>query len=250
MEPIPIDPDLDDSARQAIWNAIVKLAEKIEEKFSLHAYLTKDQSRKITSLQEPERCDETWKLIEILSVLTVLSDAEYIVSREVYNLRGRLTSPVHFTEKGEDSFLWTQTRMKESLSGFAGVPDIIVTGTHAPPSRSNALYIIECKCVRQLSSRHIRAEFAKGYDLRITSYFIWSYYDPSHAVIEGAELLGVKVRPVGLGSLAERSEMMNPDRLIEHFATEIRDARDEGEFERVLQRTGSEAANKRALRLR
>lgn len=242
------DPNKDSEAKQALWKAIVRQAEHLRRKWGMSAFLSKDHSEQVTGGTSLPTCD-IWKLVEILSVFTVLRDADEVLSTEVYNLRGRITRPVHYIKQGEPYFLWTQVRMNESLSGFTGIPDIIITTTDEPPSRGNAIDIIESKSGRRITGPMIRAEFAKGFDLKVTSYFIWSFYDPPQKVVDGARLLGIHVSPLGFGSVT-RKTALDPDQLIIRFANELLNARNVGSFERVLRQTGSDASDKRQRRLR
>lgn len=242
------DPNMDREAKHALWKAIVRKAEQLRRNWGVSAFLSKDRSEPIADGASLPSCD-IWKLVEILSVYTVLSNADEVMTTEVYNVRGRLAKPVFYRKDGEPYYLWTQVRMKESLSGFTGIPDIVITMTDEPPSRGNAIDIIESKSGRRITGPLIRAEFAKGFDLKVTSYFIWSFYDPPQGVIDGARQLGIEVTPLGFAS-AERHTVLDPEQLINRFAERLLNARNAGNFARMLQQTGSEASGKRQQRLR
>lgn len=240
------DPNEDFEAKQTLWEAILRIAEQMHAKWRLEAFLSTDRSEPIAR-GVPMPPDDLWKLAEILSVFVLLRDAETVQTTRVHNLRARINAPICFIKGGEPFYLWTQERMTESLSGLTGIPDITITTTVEPPSRGNATDIIEVKSGR-INGRLIRQEFAKGFDLRIRSYCIWSYVEPSAALIEGARLLGIKFAPLGFGS-SERHLVLDPDALIARFADQLLNARDSATFEEVLERTGNETGSKRQHRL-
>lgn len=242
------NPDQDQEVKRALWQAICRLADQFRSQWGMAAYLSNDHSEPVSSTATTPNCS-VWKLVEILSVFTVLRDADIVRTAEVFNLRGRITTPIFYLQGGEPYYLWTQRRMKESLSGFTGIPDIIITTTDETPSRANALDIIEAKSGRRITGALIRSEFAKAYDLKVTSYFIWSFYDPSPSVIQGAKLLGIEVAPLGFGS-SQREKLLEPEALLSRFAEQLRSARQSGTFERVLRQTGNDATSKRQQRLR
>lgn len=236
--------DSDTAAKDALWKAIQLLARELKAKWDLDTYLHGKGSRPLAfPVATPDH--ELWKLVEILSVLTLLKDAEMVRAAPVYNLLERIPEPVEFKWKGEPCFLWTQRAMTESRSGFAGIPDITITSNANIPSPANALDIIEIKS-GQISSALIRKEFAKGYDLKVKSYCIWSYVQPTAKQINGARLLGIDLEPLGFDAPAHmRQTRLDPQALIAEFSRVLTDRRDYGRFEVVLAQSASESNEKR-----
>lgn len=240
------DPNEDEEAKVALWKAICHLADKARSKWGLNTYLSSDQSEPISKAGRRPN-DEIWKLVEVLCVFVLLNDAERVHAASVYNLRKKISAPIQFTKLGEPFYLWTQTRMAESLSGFTGTPDIAITTTNAPPSRANATDVIEVKSGK-ITSRLIRQEFAKGFDLKLRSYSIWSLRKPTPGLIEGARLLGIDLEPIDFRS-PMRAVLLNPDMLVTRFADRLVFGRNDANFERVLEQTGQETVSKRQQRL-
>lgn len=240
------DPDNDLAAKRALWGAIHQIADDMGSKWGLEAFLSHDCSRPINSVV-PMPTLTIWKLAESLSVFIVLRDADEVRTDRVFNLRGRIPNPINYIKRGEPFYLWTQKRMVESLSGFTGAPDIAITMTSNPPSRANAVDVIEVKSGKP-NSRLIRQEFAKGFDLKVRSYCIWSYIEPAQEVVEGARLLGIELAPLGFSS-ADRDTALNPGGLISIFEDHLTTGRNSANFERVLQQNGIDSLNKRQQRL-
>lgn len=236
--------DGDTAAKDTLWQAIQLLAHKLKADWNLDTYLQGKGSRRLDApMVRPD--ERLWKLVEILTVLTVLRDAERVNSSAVYNLIGRIPEPVEFIRNGDSCYLWTQRAMGQSRSGFAGVPDITITSTAEVPSRANALDIIEVKS-GAISSRLIRQEFAKGFDLKVKSYCIWSYRQPTGEQIEGAHSLGIDLEPLGFDAPDDvRKTRLDPQGLIAQFSRVLTEGRDFGRFEIMLAQSASESNDKR-----
>jgi hypothetical protein len=243
-EVLSVKADEDTSAKEALWQAIQLLAQELKAAWNLDTYLQGKGTRPLTILM-PRPDEHLWKLVEILSVLTVLKDADQVLSSSVHNLLGRIPEPVAFIKRAEPCYLWTQRAMGQSRSGFAGVPDITVTSTADVPSRANALDVIEVKS-GPISSRLIRQEFAKGYDLKIKSYCIWSYQQPTKAQIDGARVLGIDLEPLGFDAPEDvRQKRLDPRGLIAQFSNVLTERRDFSRFEIMLTQSASESNDKR-----
>ena len=74
---------------------------------------------------------------------------------------------------------------------------MIVTSDLTEPTAETIVRIIECKARKSIGAQVIRAEFGKAYDLKVTSYLIWSFFTPSERAIRGAKALGLDLEPLG-----------------------------------------------------
>lgn len=240
--------DEDLEAKDALWSAIQLLAGEMQKKWQLKAYLDSEAGGLINaSIRRPSTAP-LWKLVEILSVFVILKNADHVHATNVFNLLGAIPTPINYTSRGENSFLWTQRRMSKSLSGFAGIPDITITNSNYTPTRSNVTDIIEVKSGK-ISSRLIRQEFAKGYDLKVTSYTILSYHRPTKEQMEGAKLLGIELEPLEFDAQAAiRRERLRPNELISRLSAVLMQHRDRGLFGLMLRQTAGMAEDKQLRR--
>jgi hypothetical protein len=173
----------------------------------------------------------------------VLDEAESVGARLVFGLRGTVPRPVPFVRGGQRRFLWIQYTMRGRQSGFPWRPDIVITDDGHTPSADNVLEIVECKHRRRLDSATIRSEFAKGFDLGAPAYLIWSYFEVSQRVYDGADGLGLRLRTIGLAG-PERARLRNPDELANRIAAGMRETRETMPLAAALVRGASTAADK------
>lgn len=240
--------DQDKIAKDALWQAITILVSENQEEKGLSVHLGHAGSARITtSTPRPESA--FWKLVEVLSLLVVLKKADEVRSRNVYNILGKIPKPVEYRIANDPFFLWNQRSMAHSLSGFSGIPDLTITTTDAAPNRSNVLEIIEVKSGK-LSSRLIRQEFAKGFDLNVDTYVIWSYQQPTINQINGAQLLGIDLEPLGFDvASGDRATRLNPRNLIDHFSVVLDSRRKFQRFGNMLTESANVVRDKRLRRL-
>ncbi len=184
----------------------------------------------------------TWKLVEILSALAVLTKAQSVETRNIVNMIGK-TGPIKYVKDGYPIYLWTQPIMTGDESGLQGRPDIVITRTSDAPSHTNAIQIIESKCKKTLGTKDIRAEFAKGFDLRVRSYFIWSLFSPSERLINGANKLGIDLTAIGFDTPA-RTNLLIPENLLLFVSEKIEASKTSGNFAHLLETTADEVSKK------
>jgi hypothetical protein len=125
--------------------------------------------------------------------------------------------------------------MRGESSTLGGIPDLVVTLSNDLPHPDNTVRVIEAKCVRILDAQTIRAEFGKAHDLRVATYFIWSFYSPSERMISGARGLGLDLMPLGFDSNYRSNLIASPELLISHVSNALAEARRAGRFAHALQ---------------
>ena len=125
-----------------------------------------------------------------------------------------------------------------------GKPDLVVTLSNDLPEPQNTVRVIEAKCVRSLDTQTIRAEFGKAHDLRVATYFIWSFYSPSARLVAGARGLGLDLVALGFDTARRRDLITNTEALISHVSNALREARRAGRFAQALQDASREASVK------
>lgn len=236
------DPSIDDEdGRDALVETILKLAVKVRNRHDVRLFLGDGTE----PLDHPAslRGHPLWLLAEFLCVLIVLDEAQSVGTREVYRLSGRVPLAVPFVRDTQRRFLWIQHSMRGRQSGFLWRPDLVITEDGQPPSAENVLEIVECKHRRKLNSATIRSEFAKGFDLEAPAYLIWSYFEVSERVRDGADGLGLRLRTIGLAG-PERARLRNPDELASRIATAMRETREATPLAAALVRGASTAAEK------
>jgi hypothetical protein len=186
---------------------------------------------------------QTWKLVEALSLLTILIWAEEVHSGEVCNLFGR-TGPIHFKEDGSDRYLWAQVLLAGVESALGGRPDLVVTSSPEVPTSATVLRVVECKCRKHLGAPDIRAEFGKAHDLRVTSYHIWSLITPAAGLVEGARRLGLDLSPLGFDTPLRAELTRKPENLVAHVGNTLSVSRKEMRFLKTLLENGQQVKSK------
>jgi hypothetical protein len=208
--------DSDHEARSALWSAICDAAAKLAGCCKVFMSRSKDPATLVRSGM-PVPDVKTWQLVEALSLLAILIKADAIRSHEVANIFGA-TGPLHFIKDNRSWYLWAQPVLVGQDSALYGRPDILVTSTPDKPSSATASRLIECKCRRRLGAHDIRAEYGKAYDLRISSYLIWSFTTPSPQVISGAKRLGIDIEVLGFDTERRSDFTAIPESLVAHVA--------------------------------
>lgn len=232
--------DGDTEARIAIWKAICVAADDVRHRFDVKT-IHELEGRAIRSAS-PVPPVMTWQLIEALSLLCVILRCDRATANGI-NIFGKM-GPVELHENGDAYFLWAQQTLRGDLSALSGRPDIVVTTSPEQPHAGNAARIIEAKCVRQLGSHTIRSEFGKAYDLRVSTYFIWSFYCPTPRAIAGAKGLGIDLQALGF-DLPRRGDLVaSPEALISYVSNTQDQARRSQRFARALAVAGEETKRK------
>ena len=184
----------------------------------------------------------TWRLVEALSLLCVILRSNE-AKAHVISVFGK-TGPVEIQEDGVVRHLWAQQTLRGDRSALSGRPDLIVTSSSDLPHPGNAIRIIEAKCVKQLGTQTIRSEFGKAHDLRVATYFIWSFYSPSPKLVAGARGLGIDLEALGFDSERRGDLLRSPEALISHVAHSQEQSRRTQRFARALEAAGQEARRK------
>lgn len=234
--------DNDLEARQALWNGICVAAEQVCHGYAIKIIAGIDGEPILPTSKVPEvKAAKTWQLIEALSLLCIILRASS-AEADAIGVFGK-TGPVRLLEHGVERFLWAQEKLRGD-SGLDGRPDLILTSSAERPHPGNAERIIEAKCVRYLDAPTIRGEFGKGHDLRVTSYFVWSFYTPSPKLVEGARGLGIELEAIGFDGVHRAVLLRNPGALISHVANSLEQARLALRFATALEAAGAEAHHK------
>ena len=98
--------------------------------------------------------------------------------------------------------------------------------------------IIECKSSEKIGAPIIRSEFGKAYDLKVSSYLIWSLTTPKDTVIFGANELGIDIETFAFDTSMREIVLTRPEALIEHVANKIVFVKDSS---RMLEKINSTA---------
>jgi len=229
-------------AYTALWMAICDAVGKLSGRCKVYLSQTPEQRMLVSDkLITPEV--QTWKLLEALSLLTIILKADKLNFGVVTNLFGQ-TGPLHFVEDNHDRFLWAQPTLTSQESELSCRPDLVVSSTPAKPTAQTTLRVIECKCRERLGARDIRAEFGKAHDLRVTSYLIWSFTSPSPRAVEGAKRLGLDLVALGFDTPRRSDLISKPENLVAHIANTIEVSKHEAFFARTLLESGKEIAIK------
>jgi hypothetical protein len=88
------------------------------------------------------------------------------------------------------------------------------------------------------------AEFGKAYDLRVATYFIWSFYSPSAKSIDGARGLGIDLQALGFDTDRRQDLLASPEALVSHVAYSQEQARRSQRFALGLEDAGQDARRK------
>lgn len=227
--------DSDGEARKALWQAICSAAAEVRRNFHINSIIGTNGELKPADTAPTV---PTWQFVEALSLLAIIlrSDA---ASAEAINLFGK-TGPIEIIEDGVTRYLWAQPLMRGD-SSLGGRPDLVVTISPRIPSPDTIVRVVEAKCVRGLDAQTIRAEFGKGHDLRVGSYFIWTYYTPSSRIIDGARGLGIDLVTLGFDTDWRRDLIASADALIAHVSNSLLESRRAGRFAQALLDGGREA---------
>jgi hypothetical protein len=228
--------DHDTEARAALWRGILAAAEEVRRNFSI-ARLEGFAGELRANSALPSV--PTWRLVEAISLLSIILRSDSADANEV-SLFGK-TGPIRLQEDGSTRFLWAQQPMRGEASTLGGRPDLIVTLSSDPPEPSNTVRVIEAKCVKALDTPTIRAEFGKAHDLRVVSYFIWTYYTPPSRLVAGARGLGLDLVTLGFDTDRRRDLIESTDALLSHVSNALLEARRAGRFAQALQDAGREA---------
>jgi hypothetical protein len=237
---LPESADQDVEARLAIWKSICICADDVRHRFRVKAVRELD-GREIRSGSNVPSV-ETWQLIEALSLLCVVVRCEEAIAK-VVSVFGKM-GPIEIHEDGTTRYMWAQHTLRGDRSALGGRPDIVVTTSVDSPNPGNASRIIEAKCIKELSTPAIRAEFGKAYDLRVETYFIWSFYSPTQKAIDGAKGLGIDLQALGFDTARRRDLVTNPDALIAHVRNSQDQARRSQRFALGLEGAGQDARRK------
>jgi hypothetical protein len=229
------------SAERDLWAAIVDVSTVLFTKHKLRIFLFHHDKIDVTECETPQL--KLWRMLEILSVLTVLEQADSIRSKEIRGIAER-SKPIEYKTQRGIRFLWTQPKMVGSISGLIGRPDIVINDSSDSITQGNIERVIECKRVKRLGAIAVRSEFAKGYDLGVDIYHIWSFYRPSNKVIAGAKALGINIGHIGFEK-GEREGRLDPEALWQRMSEEQRQADLELRFAGTRERVAVEEQEKR-----
>lgn len=235
----------DEKAYFALWRAVCDAADKLASRCQI-SYLQRPgvKIRVRPGLGPPEV--ESWQLVEALSLLMVISNADAVFVPEVGNLFGR-NMRLHILEDTMDRYVWTQVPVKGGDSDLGSRPDIIITDSPSDPSSKAIKRVIECKFCRRLGAPIVRAEFGKAFDLKPASYLIWSYIMPSPNVILGAKKLGIDIVGLGFDTTMRAELLASPENLQKHISSALQDSRREANFAKAIIRAGEDMSPKLLL---
>lgn len=186
---------------------------------------------------------EPWRMVEGLSLLSILLRADGVLTPVVTKLFGK-TGPINVTEDGRDHYIWAQHDIRGRMTDLYGRPDIIVTDSPDIPSPSNVVRIVECKSGRHIGAAMIRSEFGKSHDLGIESYLIWSFFSPKENVIRAAASLGLDLTPLGFDTDRRNDLISKPECLLAHVANTIAVSRKSQNFANAIANAGEESRKK------
>jgi hypothetical protein len=232
----------DPEVRAAIWATVCTAAEQLHSCAVLLPSVKKAKPQEISN-NSPVPSFKTWRLVEALSLLGILLRADSVQTKAV-KLFVR-TGPVEFVEDGEPRFLWVQQGSEAELSGLVGRPDLFVTSTAAHPTVGNIVRVVEVKFVKSFGAPDLRAEFGKGYDLRVRSYFIWTYYTPSPAIAAGAVGLRIDLQGLGFDTDRQQDLIEQPAALLSKVAHALEESRKAERFAAGVERASEEIRQKR-----
>ena len=232
----------DSVVRTALWATICLAAEQLAHSCAVCLRSPNGgQAQGIAGRSLPSV--PTWRLVEALSLLGILLRAESVRARDVVLFAS--IGPVEFVEDGEPRFLWVQKGLEGEYSALGGRPDLLVTFTGELPTARNIDRIVEVKFVRSLGASNIRAEFGKAYDLRVRSYFIWTYYTPRPDVVAGARGLRLDVEELGFDTDRGLELLEQPAALLSKVAHALEESRKAQRFAGGVERANDEIRQKR-----
>ena len=230
--------DVRESIIEAILIAAKTLSDKHEVMFRDYDYRRGNFNRSIIP-----SAIETWRLLETLSILSIINSADKIVFKDMPNLFKKF-GPMAFIENAFKKFLWYQPQICKGIAGLKAIPDIVITDSQENPNERNILNIIECKHRLRMGAPVVRAEFGKAHDLRVLSYLIWTWRTPKDHVIQGAKKLGIDLVPVGFDSHLSKDFIVQPHSFFVHISGEIARSRSENSFAITLRKTDEELKDK------
>lgn len=233
--------DADTDARKALWREICEAATQLAGHCTVSASTGRGNSRRIDASQ-PVPSVFTWQLVEAISLLSILLRAEGVHSGSV-NLFAKL-GPVEIEEDGALRYVWAQQQLRGNFSDLGGRPDLVVTSSPDPPTPANVVRVVEVKCRRHLDAQVVRSEFGKAYDLRVGTYFIWTFYAPSARVKAGARGLNLDLEELGFDTPRRKDLITQPQALLSHVAHTLEQARRSHRFATALEDAGQEARRK------
>ena len=231
----------DPAVRASIWATICLAAEQLHSCNVFMPSVNKAKPQRISGALVPSV--RTWRLVEALSLLGILIRADSVQTQAV-TLFTR-TGPVEFVEDGEPRFLWVQQGAEAELSGLVGRPDLFVTSTPEHPTVRNIVRVVEVKFVKSFGAASLRAEFGKGYDLRVRSYFIWTYYTPRPAIAAGAVGLRIDLQGLGFDTDRQQDLIEQPAALLSKVAHALEESRKAERFAAGVERASEEIRQKR-----
>lgn len=230
--------------------SIVKKINKLGNSFStFDEYLKSSSSTNEVKTKSNYAKTLAWNkvkgnFLELLCLLSILSPTKPIEKcctiKNVFHSLG----PIPIVEDGIVKNVWTQQTLSDTISGFNARPDIIIAQPSVQISSESIIDIIECKCVKNISSSAIRSEFGKAHDLRVNSYTIISYYDVDNSIIESSKKLGIKIIQFMLNTPERNSFIENPEELSSVLSEKIQQSRKEKDFLKMLESAASESKSK------
>lgn len=239
-----LEADRDWEARNAIWGAIQIAAEKLPGYPAVYLGTRPTASQRVGRQASMPTTIPTWRLVEGLCLLAVLSRADSIDTPFIPNFLGK-NDPIPYTVDGKQLYIRSQALLQSAGSGFGAIPDLLVTTTEGIPTPESTVRIIEAKCRRQFGAQDVRAEFGKAHDLQCRSYFIWLYYSPSARLRECALALGIELGPLGFDS-GQRAMVLQPENLFHYVSNELKRSDKEARFAKGLIAAGEAASRKLA----
>jgi hypothetical protein len=99
-----VSADTDVEAREALWKAIRKAADDVRYRFKIGSIRSQKGAEITPKLSLPDV--KTWRLMEALSLLTVIQRSEKASAR-VIDVFAK-TGPIEIRESGADQYLWAQ----------------------------------------------------------------------------------------------------------------------------------------------
>jgi hypothetical protein len=238
------DADKDAAAKEALWREICEAAVQLASHCIVSSSALNAPPGRLDPKQ-PVPDVPTWKLVEALSLLSILLRAGRVRAGLV-NIFGKL-GPLEIEEDGLARYVWAQPNLRGDYSDLGGRPDLVVTSSSDPPTPSNVLRVIEVKCSKQLGAQIVRAEFGKAHDLRVATYLIWTFYAASTRVKDGARGLGLDLVELGFDIPRGEDLIRQPGALLSHVAHVQEQARRSSSFLRALEDAGQEARRKLPL---
>jgi hypothetical protein len=224
------DPDIE--ARAALWREICEASLQLAPRCSVFATSGSGASLRVNAGQSLPSVPN-WQLVEAISLLCIILRADEVRSSTVELFKK--SGPIEIREEGFARFVWSQQYLRGQYSELGGRPDLLVTSSAEHPSPANILRVVEVKCSKDLGTQHIRSEFGKAHDLRVATYFIWSFYRLSPRLKAGARGLGLDIEDLGFDSPFRDDIIRRPMALLSHVSNSLHQARLARTFARALE---------------